>query len=484
MTDTNKAAMLKIKRWREDPVTFVTECFGVTPDEWQVDVLRAFPAERRIAMKACKGPGKSCVMAWLAWNFLATRPSPKIIATSISGDNLQDGLWTEMAKWQAKSQFLTAAFEWKKESITPRQKLPEHNDWIMVARQWSKSADSSQQSLTLAGKHADYMLFILDEVGGIPDAVMASAEAALASGVECKILMAGNPTHLEGPLYRACTTERNLWHVTEITSDPDDPKRTPRVSVEWAREQIEKYGRDSAYVLVNVFGKFPPSSLNSLIGPDEVNAAMRRHLSEDKYSFVQRRLGVDVARFGGDRTVIFQRQGLAAFKPIEMRDARTNEIGDRVISLKNQWQSDQEFIDDTGGYGGGVVDYMMLNGYNPVPVNFSSRPTDSRYFNKRAEIWFRMVEWIKKGGCLPNIPELVKELCTPTYTFQNGKLQLESKDQIKDRLGSSPDFADALALTFTQPDSPRRHNELEDRLRGYEQGKLQYDFDPFDTKHL
>ncbi len=106
----------------------------------------------------------------------------------------------------------------------------------------SKTADRAQQGNTLAGLHADHILFILDESGGIPDAVMATAEAALSSCIEGHIVQAGNPTHLEGPLWRACTTERALWHVTEITADPDDPRRSTRVKAEWAREQIEKYG--------------------------------------------------------------------------------------------------------------------------------------------------------------------------------------------------------------------------------------------------
>ena len=95
--------------WHNDPPRFVREQFGVTPDPWQDEVLAAFPHKQRLVMKACKGPGKTAVLAWLAWNFLATRASPKIAATSITGDNLADNLWAEMAKWQAKSEMLKFA---------------------------------------------------------------------------------------------------------------------------------------------------------------------------------------------------------------------------------------------------------------------------------------------------------------------------------------------------------------------------------------
>ncbi len=276
----------KIRHWRENPVAFVRECFGVEPDEWQCDVLMAFPHNQRLAMKASKGVGKSALLAWLIWNFLITRPMPKIAATSITADNLADTLWSELALWQNKSPLLKAAFTWTKTRIFSNDH-PE--TWWISARPWPKTADASAQANTLAGLHADYIMFVLDESGGIPEAVMAAAEAALSSCVEGHIVQAGNPTHLHGPLYAACTKERSMWHVTEITSDPDDPKRSKRVSAEWAREQIEKYGRDNPYVLVNVFGQFPPSSLNALIGPDEVMAAMKRDYRPQDFSNAARR---------------------------------------------------------------------------------------------------------------------------------------------------------------------------------------------------
>lgn len=473
-----EAARERIARWRSDPVSFVRECFTTEPDAWQVDVLQAFPGAPRQAMKACKGPGKSAVLAWCIWNFLATRPHPKVACTSITADNLADGLWTELAKWRGKSPFLQAAFTWTKTRIF----CNDHPEtWWASARSWAKGADAQTQADALAGLHADYLLFVVDEAGGVPDAVAAAAEAGLANVVdpekqEAHLLIAGNPTMLEGPLYRACTSERQLWHVTEITSDPDDPKRTPRVSVQWAREQIEKYGRDNPWVLVNVFGRFPPASLNVLLGPDEVGQAMRKHHPIDAYDWAAKTIGADVARFGDDRTVLFPRQGVVAFQPEIMRDARTNEIGARLVQAWNNWQADAIFVDGTGGYGAGVVDSLIQHGLAPFEVNFSGKADDPRYFNKRSEMWFRMAEWVKRGGALPNIPELVRELTAPTYTFQNGKLRLEEKEQIKARLGYSPDLADALALTFASEIAPRPRT-----LAGAvaQRGKAVTDFDPY-----
>ena len=370
-------------------------------------------------------------------------------ATSITADNLADNLWAEMAKWQARAPLLMAGFEWTKTRIFARES-PE-TCW-MSARTFSRTADAGQQGNTLAGLHADYILFILDESGAIPDSVMASAEAALSSCVEGHIVQAGNPTHLEGPLYRACTSERRLWHVTEITADPDDPRRSTRVKPQWAREQIEKYGRDNPWVLVNVFGKFPPGSLNTLIGPDECREATKRFYRPEEYASAARVLGVDVARFGDDASVIFPRQGLVASSPQKFRNLDGNQGAGIVAAKWRDWPADAVFIDDTGGWGASWIDNLRRLGRSPIGVGFSSSPNDPRYDNKRTEMYFEAIEWIKRGGALPHdCPELIAALSQTTYSFRGDRLLLEPKEQVKSRLGYSPDDADAFALTFAQP---------------------------------
>lgn len=447
-------AAANLNRWMADPVIFVREVFHAEPDAWQCEVLRAFPHHKRIAMKACKNPGKTAVLAWCAWLFILTRKYCKIIATSVTGDNLSDGLWSEMSRWQRESKLLTQEFEWGKTMITKRGTAP-GGEWFMAARRWKDSASPEEQADTLAGKHADYMLFILDEVGAIPEQVMVAAEAALGSGIETKLLIAGNPTKLEGPLYRACTTGRNVWKVFEITGDPDDPNRAPRVDLEWAKGEIAQWGRDNPWVMANVLGKFPPSSLNALLGPDEVTAAMRRNLKKEDYEFAQRRLGIDCARFGDDSSVIFPRQGLQAFKFVQMRNADGPTIASRVAMAKARFRSEAEFFDDTGGWAASAIDFLIQGGGTPIPVNFSGKPDDPRYLNKRAEIHFRMAQWVKRGGGLPFDPDLHRQLTAITYTFNaQGKFQIEEKEQMKKRLGFSPDKADALALTFTHDETP------------------------------
>lgn len=444
----------RLAHWREKPSDQVREMFQVEPDAWQTEALDLFPTSPRLALKACKGPGKTTAMAWIAWNYLTTRPFPNIAACSISGDNLRDGLWKEMAKWRNKAPFLQAQFEWTKSRIFAKDH-PE--TWFMSARSYRQDADAEQQANTLAGFHADYVLFLIDESGGAPDALMPTAEAAFAGTIECHIVQAGNPTHLSGPLYRACTIARNLWKVIEITGDPDDPKRSPRIPIEYAREQIKQYGKDHPYVLVNILGKFPPSSLNVLIGPDEVRAAMQRVYRENDIANASKVLGVDVARFGDDSSVITPRQGLQVFKLKKYRNIDGIQGAGQVARIWQDWNADAAFIDDTGGFGASWIDQLRQLGRNPIPVQFAGQAHDpNRYFNKRAEMYFDSVEWIKRGGALPpedtpGMSELLAALTNTTYTFKGDRFILEPKDMVKAKLGYSPDEADSFVTTFAEP---------------------------------
>ena len=445
------AAEDKILLWKRNPAAMVRELFGVEPDEWQIEVLEAFPKNRRVAMKACKGPGKTTVLAWIGWNYLLTRFNPKIAAVSITGANLADGLWTEMAKWQYKSKLLQDCFTWTKTKIS-LNKRPE--TWWMSARTWSKSATASEQGDTLAGLHEDAILVLIDESGGIPESVEVAAEAVLANcidGREGHIVQAGNPSDMNGMLYNSCVKKRNLWWMIEITSDPADPKRTPRVSKEWAQEQIDTYGRDNPYVMVNILGKFPPAAFNALIGLEEIEQSIRRCWREPDYKNHPRILGCDVARSGADSSVIFPRQGLQAFNPIVIRNIDGTEGANRVARKWQEWEADAVMIDNTGGFGSSWVDNLIRLGFAPIGVHFNEKAANPRYYNKRSEMMVELTNWIKRGGCIPDIPELKAALAETTYSFKNDALILEPKELLKARLGYSPDHMDALMLTFAQP---------------------------------
>jgi len=476
----------RIREWRHNPVQFVREVLGQEPDAWQADVLAEMgkPGRKRIAMKACAGPGKTAVLAWAGWHRLACFASkgehPKGAAVSITKDNLDANLWPELAKWQNRSPFLSAAFTWTKSRIFANDH-PE--TWFLDARGYPKSANPDEIGRTLSGLHSRFPFYLIDESGDIPPNMLRSAEQGLTSCEDGLIATAGNTTSHEGMLYFACTQARDQWHVVSITADPDRPDRTPRVDIDWARQQIQTYGRDNPWVMAYILGEFPPGSINALLTVDEVEAAMHRHLRRDEYEWAQKRLGVDVARFGDDRTVIFPRQGQAAFRPVVLRHQRTTDIAARVAQAITRWGAEAQYVDDTGNWGHGVIDNLIAAGYGPIGIQFHGAPLDQRYKNRRCEMWMMMAEWIKKGGAMPYIPELIKELTAPTYTFTNGKFQLEDKDQLKKRIGVSPDLADALALTFAFPDQPSMA-EANNPLGMFTKQKrfVEMEYDPFNPK--
>ncbi len=474
-----RAEASQIASWRAEPWTFVRQVLRGEPDDWQQDCLEAAVAGRhmRFALKACKGPGKSTLLAWVMWWFMVTRPSPKIVATSISGDNLEDNLWAELSKWQKQSTLLSAAFEWTQTRVYERNN-PE--TWFMSARTWPKSASPEQMADTLAGIHADHVLFVMDESGGIPPAVMATAEAGLANvdkaaGREAMLWQAGNPTDVTGALYEACVRHRALWWVKEISGDPEDPRRAKRVSIEWANELISKYGREHPWVLVNVMGKFPPGQSNALIAADLVSEASQRKVGAREYQEDPKVLGVDVARFGDDETVIAMRQGNVCYRMKVFRDLDLMETAGQVALAIQKHKPAATFIDATG-VGGGVVDRLRELKYQVTGVEFGSKALQKGFLNRRAEMWWGMAEWLKQGA-LPDDAQLLSELPGPTYKYRSdGALQLEAKEDMKKRGIPSPNRADALALTFAMPVSREGANRMKRNSHRTQ------DYDPYSDK--
>lgn len=226
---------------------------------------------------------------------------------------------------------------------------------------------------------------------------------------------------------------------------------------------------------------FGASNDNSLITITETEDACRRQIGPERYDFAARTLGVDVARQGPDRSVIIRRQGLACWKPAKFRGLSAVELAGHVAAEINIWRPDAVFIDGSGGYGAGVIDVLRSLNHSVVEVQFGSAAMDPRFLNKRTEMWWLMAEWLKSGGCIPDDSELKQELASPTYKFNaTGRLCLESKEDVKERLSASPDAADALACTFAYPvmaSMARRHGVAELPVQGME-------YDPWERDQL
>lgn len=200
---------------------------------------------------------------------------------------------------------------------------------------------------------------------------------------------------------------------------------------------------------------FTASAANVLIPIDVVTEAAKRNYRPEELAGAPKILGVDVARFGDDRSIIQKRQGLVAYEPIIFEDIDNMSLAAQIIKTINEWNPDAVFIDL--GRGEGVIDRCHQLGYDVTGINFGGKATNhGRYKNKRIEMWDTMKQWLENGGAIPDNSALKTELSIPEYSFDAAnRMKLESKEDIKEKMGKSPDTADALALTFAFPVKPR-----------------------------
>lgn len=477
-----------IVRWRAAPWLFVREALAATPDAWQDECLHAIIESgfTKFALKACKGPGKSTLLAWVILWFLMCFAHPKVLVTSITGENLADGLWAEIAKWRNNCQLAQVLFEMQSDRIYAR----DHKDtWFCSARTWPKDADKTKQANTLAGLHAVNTLIVLDEAGDIPEGVLAAGLAHHSTqGDEPEThltFLAGNPTRLDGALGVACTRDRGDYWVKEITGDPDDPKRAPRIDVAWARGEMAKWGADHDWVRINVYGQFPRTQDSRLLGPDIVRAAMSITFPERAWQDEPKIMGLDVARsVASDRSSLCRRQGKVVFPFKKYRIDDLMELVSQVAWEWSQWKAVAIFVDMTG-LGSGVYDRLRQLGLPAIGVGFGNKARDQRFADKRSEMWWDMHVAVKgEGGkpalALPLDPELIADLTGPEITFDiRGKLRLESKESLKKRGLKSPDGGDSLALTFADP--VFADSQLPDSVQAAvnEVTRAKVDYDPF-----
>lgn len=206
---------------------------------------------------------------------------------------------------------------------------------------------------------------------------------------------------------------------------------------------------------------FTAASDNVLITIDQVLTSLAKRYVDVDVMGAPKILGVDPARFGSDRSVIIRRQGLQAVTPKVFSKIDNMTLVGLVAQEIEDYKPDAVFID--AGRGEGVIDRLRQIGHQVMEINFGGSPMHPQvYANKRAEMWDLMKRWIEQGGAIPNVPELKTELCVPTYDFDAAnRMRLESKEKIKERMGKSPDIADALALTFAMPVMPKAQLQRE-----------------------
>lgn len=433
----------RFREYRDDPVLFVREIFGVDPTEQQKKLLKsvAVPGSQT-AVKSGHGIGKSAALAWLVLWFLWTRTDAKVPCTAPSGHQLEDVLWSEVDLWRKRMpKQMADCTEVIQSRVTISGMGREHYAVARTARKEKPEA--------LQGFHSRNLLFVIDEAAGVPDEVFALMRGALTTH-QARVVMAGNPTLVSGYFYEAFHRNAHLWN--RFTFSGED---SPLVTREFIQSIIDEYGEDSDEYRVRVSGEFPRQSLTQFIPIDLVSDAMSRHLDQTMFNFAPVVLGADVSYFGDDRSVLFLRQGLYSERLWVGRDIDTYDYATLIHRFAMERSADSVMV-DVVGWGAGVVDALrrMMTRGTVVGVNAASASSRTEYANKRMEMWADMKKWLEDGGVIPPLEDLKADMITPEFGYHvgNGKMKLESKQFIKQvRKMNSPDNAEALALTFAYP---------------------------------
>ncbi len=441
-----------------DPLKFVENLFRwdklgtskfKSPLKWQrkilEDIKTALDSKEkiiRVATASGHGIGKSALVAWLILWGISTKPYTKGVITANTETQLKTKTWAELSKWYRLS-VVAPLLKLTADSVHTIDPTCEKS-WRIDMVPWSK-----HNSEAFAGLHnqGGRVLLIFDEASSIPDTIWEVAEGAMTDDeTEIIWIVFGNPTRSSGRFKECFGRFRHRWKTYQISSNDVEITNKKQIS-RW----IEDYGVDSDFVRIRVLGEFPLLSQNQLIGYDTINISRNRNISIDDVVDEPKIIGVDVARFGNDLSVIVLRQGRLIIDIERYYKIDTMKLSGIIAEKIAKFSPDIIFIDQTG-VGGGVVDRLHQLGFKDVVgVDFGSSATNKKmYLNKRVEMWHKMSKWIKDKGKLIDDKDLINDLISPTYSYSGDSSQmiLEKKDAMKKRGLASPDSADALALTF------------------------------------
>ena len=430
-----------VKLYRDNPVLFVREVLNTEPDGWQIEFLNHIAAgNRRISVRSGHGVGKSTASAWAMLWYLFLRFPVKIVVTAPTSSQLYDALFAEVKRWvKVLPPVLFDQLEVKQDRI----EMKDANNEAFISARTSRA----EQPEALQGVHSDNVMLVADEASGIPEQVFEAAAGSM-SGHAAVTLLLGNPVRSSGFFYDTHNRLAGDW-ITMKVSCAD----SPRVSEAYIEEMKARYGEESNAYRIRVLGEFPRSDDDTVIPMELLELAMNRDVEASKHATLV--WGLDVARFGSDRSALCKRQGNAVLEPIKTwKNLDLMQLTGAVVAefeILVPSQRPQEILVDSIGLGAGVVDRLKELGLPARGINVAESPAmGGTYRNLKAELWHKAKAWLESRDCrMPKDEALIAELATVRYSFtSNGKIQIEGKDELKKRGMASPDRADAFCLTF------------------------------------
>lgn len=454
--DTSTAHTLAetfVKRYELRPDLFAHEVCGIAFDDWQVSV--AFDVAggvRLIAIRSCHNVGKSTVLAIIALWFLLTRYRCKVVMTAPSAGQLFDALYAETKSALKRCpQEIQDSFEVKADRIELKA-APE--DVFLTVRTSSKDRPEALQ-----GIHSDNVLLIADEGSGIHDEVFKASSGSTA-GVNCTLVIAGNPTRLLGRFARAFNDREykylyKRYHVSKHKDEsiPDGTIHyvSNRITDEYENDIIKEHGADSDEYAIRILGDFPGGDKDAYIPASLVVAAMQRDIAVPPRA--KKIWTVDPARYGSDKTAKSERVGPVTTSTVSRSKLNTMQVVGWIKAEYDELPPSErpvEILVDVIGLGAGIVDRLEELELPVRAVNVAESPSNPQLkcMRLRDEIYKRLKDELIAGTTkLPEDDELLKDLTCFGYSYSSdGRLKIESKEELRKRGEPSPDKGDAVAM--------------------------------------
>lgn len=449
-SQAQRAAAELLARWRPDPRLFAQQALGVELWDRQAEIAFSLLEALRVAVRSGHKVGKSTVAAVIAIWWAFTRTRGKVVLCAPTGHQIFDIVWPELRRIVRAAPL----------RLAPTQPSPDpfRGGWSLPGdrRIFGLTGDNVEALAGVSGA-GESLLFVVDEASGFKlwDPIFGN----MAGGA--RLLALGNPTQTSGEFYDAFHKNREFWKTLRIAST-ESPNVVagreiiPGLAVrEWCEARKAEWGEGSALYNVRVAGEFPPQASNAVIGLAIAEAAKLRCESTPAQGVF--RIGVDVARYGDDSSVIRGIRGDRVLPPTRLQGNNTQQVAGAILDYVrkhriNTAERPSCKIDEIG-VGAGVVDALGFD-HQEVEVfgiNVAAKATAPDFSKLRDQLWFACADWLKEGGTVDDDRTLA-ELIAPTYTFDaQGRRVVESKDSIKKRLKRSPDDADALCLAVYEP---------------------------------
>lgn len=443
MEDQNEDDLLRSRIW-EDPEFFYREILGYEPWEKQLEISHSLIEHRNTTVRSNNGSGKTFHVAREALRFMYGQgPDAVVINTAPTWNQVENQFW----------RYLRDAY---KKALVPlggkllKTKLDIDETWFAIGL-----ANDENNMEAFQGWHAKKILMIFDEASGISPKIYEAASGAMAGGELVRFLLLGNPTQNSGPFYDSFTDPSfNKIHISAFDTPNVQAKSQVvpgLVTWDWVEEMRRKYGETSQVYRVRVLGHFPNHATDTVISIDLIEFAFgadRELIEQD-----DERIGLDVARFGDDDSAFVKRKGNTA-KVLEVVNGNsTMELAGKSARYLREYPKATIWI-DVIGVGAGVFDRLREQpdiADRVYGVNSAGKPSDdAEYINIRMESWANVRDWLRDAVLEKH--EGFYELAKPKYKITStGKLQLESKEDMKKRGVPSPNVGDALALTLSRP---------------------------------